>query len=141
MPLSGPAPRYDAGLLLLRFGVGALLLFHGIFKITSGVGWMAGPLGGVGLPPWFAYGVYVGEVLAPVLLILGLWVRPAGLIIAFNMFMAIFLARRADIAKINPMGGAWAIEVELLFLIGGLVLALTGGGRYGLGGVGGRGRR
>ena len=132
MPPSGPAPHTDAGLLLLRFGVGTLLLFHGIYKITHGVAWIAGPLGGVGLPPWVAYGVYIGEVVAPVLLILGLWTRLAGLVIAFSMSMAIFLARRADIDKINPMGGAWAIELELLFVIGALTLALAGGGRYGL---------
>jgi putative oxidoreductase len=133
MPPSGPAPRIDAGLLLLRLGVGTLLLFHGIFKISSGVGWMAGMLGGVGLPPWVGYGVYIGEIVAPVLLILGLWTRLAGLVIAFNMFMAIFLARRGDIAKVDPMGGGWLIELELLFLVGALTLALTGGGRYGLG--------
>ena len=132
MPPTGSAPRPDAGLLLLRFAVGGLLLLHGIYKITHGVSWIAGPLGGVGLPPWLSYGVYIGEVLAPVLLILGLFVRPAGLVIAINMFMAIFLARRADAAKINPMGGGLAIEVELLFLLGGLALALAGGGRFGL---------
>ena len=132
MPPSGPAPRIDAGLLLLRFGVGALLLFHGVYKITHGVAWIAGPLGAVGLPPWVAYGVYIGEVVAPVLLILGLWTRLARLVIAFDMFMAIFLARRADIGKISEMGGGLAIELELLFLVGGLTLALTGGGRYGL---------
>ena len=134
MPPSGPAARTDAGLLLLRFGVGTLLLFHGIFKVSSGVGWMAGMLGAVGLPPWVGYGVYIGEIVAPALLILGLWTRLAGLVIAFNMFMAIFLGRRGDIAKFDPMGGGWAIELELLFLVGGLTLALTGGGRYGLGG-------
>ena len=133
MPPSGPAPHTDAGLLLLRFGVGALLLLHGIFKITHGVAWIAGPLGRVGLPAWLAYGTYAAEVLAPVLLIVGLFVRPAAFVIAFNMFMAIFLARRADATKINPMGGGLAIEVELLFFVGALTLALAGGGRYGLG--------
>ena len=132
MPPTGAAPRPDAGLLVLRFAVGGLLLLHGIYKITHGVGWIAGPLGGVGLPPWVAYGVYIGEVLAPVLLILGLWVRPAALVIVVNMFMAIFLARRADVGKINPMGGGLAIEVEMLFLLGALALALAGGGRFGL---------
>jgi len=133
MPPTGPAPRADAGLLVLRFAIGGLLLLHGIYKITHGVGWIAGPLGGVGLPPWVAYGVYIGEVLAPVLLILGLWVRPAALVIVIDMFMAIFLARRADVGKINPMGGGLAIEVEMLFLLGALALALAGGGRFGLG--------
>ena len=132
MAFSGPAPRPDAGLLVLRLGVGAILLFHGLYKITHGVAWIAGPLGGAGLPAWLSYGVYVGEILAPVLLILGLWTRLAALAIAFDMFMAIFLARRGDIAKINPMGGGWAIELEALLLIGAVALALAGGGRFGL---------
>ena len=117
---------------MLRFAVGGLLLFHGIYKITHGVAWIAGPLGGVGLPAWVSYGVYIGEVLAPILVILGLWVRPAALVIVINMFMAIFLARRADVGKINPQGGGVAIELELLFLLGALALALAGGGRFGL---------
>jgi putative oxidoreductase len=141
MPPTGPAPRIDAGLLLLRFGVGTILAFHGYHKIMNGVAWIAGPLGRVGLPAWVAYGTYVAEVLGPILLILGLFVRPAALVIAFNMFMAIFLARRGDVAKISPMGGGWAIEVEVLLLIAALALALAGGGRYGLGGGGTTGRR
>ena len=133
MAISGLPPRPDAGLLLLRLGVGTLMLFHGIFKLTHGVAWISGPLGAVGLPAWLSYGVYVAEVLAPILLIVGLWARPAALVIALDMFMAIFLARRADVAKINPMGGAWAIEVELLYLVGALAIALMGSGRYGIG--------
>ena len=133
MALSGPAPRPDAGLLVLRLGLGALLLFHGVYKVTHGVAWIAGPLSGAGLPAWLQYGVYIGEVLAPVLVILGLWTRPAALAIAIDMFMAIFLARRADVGKVNPMGGGWAIELELLYLVAALTLALAGGGRYGLG--------
>ena len=133
MAMSGPAPRIDAGLLVLRLGVGALLLFHGVYKITHGVAWIAGPLSAAGLPAWLQYGAYVGEVLAPVLVILGLWTRPAALVMAFDMFMAIFLARRGDVAKVNPMSGGWAIELELLYLVGALALVLAGGGRYGLG--------
>ena len=129
----GAAPRPDAGLLLLRFGVATVLLFHGIYKATHGVAWISGPLGAVGLPAWLSYGVYIGEIVAPVLLILGLWTRLAALVIAFDMSMAIFLARRADIGKINPMGGGWAIEIEVLLLVGALALALAGGGRFGLG--------
>ena len=133
MPLTVSANRTDAGLLVLRLGLGALMLFHGIYKLTHGIAWIAGPLGRVGLPPWVAYGVYVGEILAPVLVILGLWARPAAFVIAFDMFMAIFLARRGDVAKINPMSGGWAIELELMFLVAALTIALAGSGRYGLG--------
>jgi len=133
MPLTVSANRTDAGLLVLRLGLGALILFHGIHKLTHGIAWIAGPLGKVGLPPWVAYGVYIGEILAPVLVILGLWARPAAFVIAFDMFMAIFLARRGDVAKINPMSGGWAIELELIYLVAALTIALSGSGRYGLG--------
>jgi len=133
MPLTVSANRTDAGLLVLRLGLGALILFHGIYKLTHGIAWIAGPLGKVGLPPWVAYGVYIGEILAPVLVILGLWARPAAFVIAFDMFMAIFLARRGDVAKINPMSGGWAIELELIYLVAALTIALSGSGRYGLG--------
>ncbi|MGH7639262.1 MAG: DoxX family protein [Gemmatimonadaceae bacterium] len=126
------APRTgweDWGKLLLRLTIGALLLFHGIAKLKGGIGWMAGPLGGVGLPAFVGYGVYVGEVVAPLLLIAGKWTRLAGLVVAFNMLVAILLARRADIASLNQ-GGGWAIELEMLFLLGGVAIFLFGSGKY-----------
>jgi putative oxidoreductase len=131
-----PTPSFkthpDTGLLVLRLGLGALLLLHGLFKVTHGVAWIGGPLGKVGLPASVAYGTYVAEVLAPVLLIFGLWTRVAALIIVLDMVMAIYLARWGDIGKISPMGGGWAVEVEGMFLIAALTLAFAGGGRYGL---------
>ena len=133
MRFPSPAPHVDAGLFVLRLGLATLLLFHGVFKVTHGVGWIGGPLGALGLPAFLAYGTYVAEIVAPVLLILGLWTRAAALVIAFDMFMAVFLVRRDDISKINPMGGAWAIELEALFFVMAVALALTGGGRYGVG--------
>lgn len=126
------APRTgweDYGKLLLRLTIGALLLFHGIAKLKGGIGWMAGPLGGVGLPAFVGYGVYVGEVVAPLLLVAGKWTRLAGLVVAFNMLAAILLARRADIASLNQ-GGGWAIELEMLFLLGGIAIFLLGSGKY-----------
>lgn len=120
----------DWGKLILRLTIGVLLLLHGIAKLKGGVGWMAGPLGEFGLPAFIAYGAYIGEIVAPVLLIAGQWSRLAGLVIAFNMLMAIILARRADIGTINPQGGGWAIELEMLFLLGGVAIFLLGSGRY-----------
>ena len=133
MRLPAPAAYPDAGLLVLRVGLAALLLFHGVFKLTHGVAWIGGPLAAVGLPGFLAYGVYVAEVVAPVLLILGLWTRAAALVVAFDMLMAVLLVRRADVGTINEMGGGWAIELEALFLVAALALALAGGGRYAIG--------
>lgn len=126
------ATHPDTGLLVLRLGLGALLLLHGIYKVTHGVAWIAGPLGHAGLPTYLRYGTYVAEVLAPVLLIFGLFTRTAALVIAFDMVMAIYLARRGDIGKLSPMSGGWAIEIEAMFLIAALTLAFAGGGRFGL---------
>ena len=132
MRLPNPAPHPDTGLLILRLGLAGIVLLHGIFKATHGVAWMSGPLSAHGLPSALAYGVYVAELVAPVLLVLGLWPRLAALIIAFDMVMAIYLARSGDIAKINPMSGGSAIEVETLILVAALTIALAGGGQYGL---------
>lgn len=120
----------DLGKLILRLGIAGLLFLHGIAKLKGGVGWMSGPLGAVGLPAWIAYGAFVGEILAPLLAIAGKWTRLAGLVIAGNMAFAIMVARRADILVINPRGGGWAIELEMLFLLGGIAMFFLGSGRY-----------
>lgn len=127
------APRTgweDWGKLLLRLTIGVLLLLHGVAKVKNGVGWMAGPLGAAGLPAFIAYGVYVGEVVAPLLLIAGKWTRLAGLVVAFNMIAAILLVRRNDIVALSEQGGGWAIELEMLFLLGGIAIFLLGSGKY-----------
>jgi putative oxidoreductase len=121
----------DGGKLLLRLAVAGLLIFHGIAKLKNGIGWMAGPLSGLGLPAFVGYGVYVGEVIAPIFVILGKWARIAGLVIAFNMLGAIFIALRDKMFTLN-MGGGWAIELEMLFLLGGITIFLLGSGKYSL---------
>ena len=122
----------DLGRLILRLAVGVLLLLHGVSKFRSGNGFVETMVSQNGLPSFVAYGAYVGEIVAPVLVIVGLFVRPAGLIIAFDLLGAIFLARRADVGTITQ-SGAWAIETEMLFLLGGLAIACLGAGRFAFG--------
>lgn len=119
----------DWGKLLLRLSIGVLLMLHGIAKLKGGIAWMAGPLSNFGLPMFVGYGVFVGEIIAPIFLILGKFARLAGLVVAFSLFMAIVLVRRGDIVKLNQ-GGGWAIEVEMLFLLGGICIFLLGSGKY-----------
>lgn len=121
----------DTGKLILRLAIGGLLLFHGIAKLSNGIGWMDGMLGSYGLPAFIGYGVYVGEIVAPLLLLVGKFTRPAGLVLAFNMLVAVLLARRDSIAKLNQ-GGGWDIELEMLFLLGGVAIWFLGSGRYAL---------
>jgi putative oxidoreductase len=122
----------DLGKLILRFSVGGMLLLHGLWKLTNGVSFVQQQVEKAGLPAFISYGVYVGEIVAPILLFAGILTRPAGLIIALDLAGAIFLARRNDIATLGG-GGGWAIEVEMMFLLGGLAIACLGAGRLALG--------
>ncbi|WP_456401719.1 DoxX family protein [Hydrogenimonas sp.] len=119
------------GKFLLRLGVGGLLLFHGIHKILYGIGGVKAMLAAHSLPGWIGYGVYIGEVLAPIALIIGFRSRIAALVIAFNMAVAIALAYGGDLFTLDRFGG-WSIENPLLYLVASLAIAMIGGGRIGL---------
>jgi putative oxidoreductase len=125
------ASSEDLGKLLLRVTVGGLMLFHGIAKLQHGVGFIEGMLEGKGLPAFLAYGAYVGEVIAPLLLLVGFQTRIAGAVLAFNMVTAIGLAHANQLFDLNAHGG-WAIELAAFFLLGGLCIALLGSGRFAL---------
>src|ERR1044072_6471345 len=87
----------DLGRLLLRITLGFCLLFHGVAKIQGGIDGIAHDLIALGAPGFIAYGVYVGEVLAPLLLILGFYSRLGAVLVEINMVFALGIAHRADI--------------------------------------------
>ncbi len=131
------ASHEDMGKLLLRVTIGVLMLLHGLAKIESGPGPIAGMLVQHGLPGALAYGAYIGEVIAPVLLIVGVWTRGAAALIVVNMLFAIGLAHAGQVFALGKQGG-WAIELQGLYLFGAIAVALLGAGRLSLGGAGGR---
>ncbi|WP_066459156.1 DoxX family protein [Castellaniella caeni] len=127
----------DLGKLVLRVGLGVIILLHGIAKLNGGIDWMFGLLTAKGLPHFVAYGVYIGEVVAPVLLILGLWARVGALILVVNMLFVFGLVHMADFFVIGKSGG-WALELQGIFLLAAAAIALLGAGAYSLGGRNGR---
>ena len=120
---------YSAGILILRITLGVLMLLHGFPKIINGVEGMENTLIERGLPGFIAYGVYVGEVIAPLMMIVGFRTRLAALLFSFNMVVAAVLAHPNDIFALTERG-TWAIETLGLFLFGGLALVFTGGGKF-----------
>jgi putative oxidoreductase len=126
----------DAGKLLLRVTVGGLLLLHGVHKVLEGIGPIKHMVAAHGVPEPLAYGVYLGEVAGPVLVILGLFSRLGGLLIAANMIVAVALAGMGSLAALNPMGG-YALELEAFYLLSGLAVAMLGAGRFSIGGANG----
>ena len=121
----------DAGKLILRLTLGILMLLHGIAKISGGVDGLEKMVAGAGLPSVLAYGVYVGEVLAPLLVIFGFYARFGAAIIVVNMLFAIFLAHRTDLFLLTRSGG-WALELQGFFLFTALALVLMRPGRFGI---------
>lgn len=121
----------DLGKLVLRITLAILILLHGIAKLQHGIDFITGLVTNAGLPTAFAYLVYVGEVLAPILVLVGLFTRPAALIIAINMIVAIALVHMNEVFALTKTGG-WALELQGMFLISAIVISLLGPGRYSL---------
>lgn len=119
----------DIGKFLLRFTVGFLMLFHGYAKLVNGIGFIEGVVIDAGLPSYVAYGVYIGEIIAPLFLILGVRVRFSALIIALTMLNAIILVHLNDIFTLTSKG-ALTIELPLFFLLSALAVFFLGSGRY-----------
>ncbi|MFA7084017.1 MAG: DoxX family protein [Arcobacteraceae bacterium] len=119
----------DFAKLLLRLMIGGLMLFHGIAKLNYGISSIEGLLASHNWPSFLAYGVYVGEILAPILLIIGFQTRISGFIIALTMGVAIYLVHSTDIFEITKTGG-WAIELQMIYLISAVSIMLLGAGKF-----------
>ena len=127
----------DAGKLVLRAALAILILLHGIAKLRGGVGFIGAMLSQHGLPAALGYLVYVGEVVAPLLVLAGIWTRLGALVIAVNMVVAILLVHMGELFELGRTGG-WALELQAMFLAAAIAVALLGAGRYSIGGSGGR---
>jgi putative oxidoreductase len=121
----------DIGKLVLRLTLGILTLLHGIAKMRYGVSGIEGMVVSHGLPGFLAYGVFVGEVFAPLLVIMGFYARVGGAIIAFNMVVAIALAHSAQLFMIGKQGG-WELELQGFFLFTAVAVAMIGPGKFGI---------
>ncbi|MDN4016784.1 DoxX family protein [Zwartia panacis] len=130
--------RYDdIGKLVLRLSVGILLLMHGLHKLMNGIGGISAMVQANGWPFWVAYGVYIGEIIAPVLLIVGLLTRISAVVVVLNMLVAVYLAHSHQLFHLTKTGG-WLLELQGLYLFGALAIALLGAGRFSVGGAQGR---
>jgi putative oxidoreductase len=135
--LRAPAARdsagVDAALLILRLVLGLLILLHGINKLPPPPEFLIAPLAERGLPSVLAYGVYLGEIVGPVLIIIGVWTRLGALLIVANMIVAILVAHLGDLFVLNKQGG-YELELQAMYLFSAVALTLTGAGRYSVGG-------
>jgi len=128
MNLSALSP--DTGKLILRLCVGLLMLFHGVAKIMhpGSLDFIGGMLSANGVPAVFAYGVYIGEVVAPLMVVVGYQARVGGLLIVANMVVALLLAHSGDFFSLTEHGGL-AVELQMFYLLSALAVVFLGSGR------------
>jgi uncharacterized membrane protein YphA (DoxX/SURF4 family) len=127
----------NLGKLILRLTLGGLMLLHGVAKLQAIPVGIMNLLADAGLPPSLGYLVYVGEVLAPLLLIAGLWTRVAALLIAINMVVAILLAHASQLDDLTRSGG-WALELQGFYFFTAVAIMLLGAGKFSVGGASGK---
>ena len=115
----------DQALNFLAFALGALLLFHGIDKLIDGIVGIEKLLIELKVPyaHYVSYGVYAGEVVAPLFLILGIFIRYAAAVVIVNMIVAIILVHREMIFTLGDYG-EWSIETPMLYLVMAISLVL-----------------
>lgn len=123
----------DLAKLLLRITLGILIFLHGWAKVRHGIGGIEAMLAMRGLPTFLAWGVYIGEVIAPLLVILGVYTRLGAALIAVNMLFALLLAHSGHFSHLTASGG-WRLELQGMFLAASFAILMLGAGRYALGG-------
>ena len=121
----------DLGLLMIRFGA-FLMFFHGLKKLMTGHGGVRQQLADNGLPDFLWLGVPLAEVVAPVLILMGVFTRIGGLLYVVLMIFAMYFTGWGKLAEMNEKTGALSMEANLLFLFCGLCLFFAGGGKYAL---------
>jgi putative oxidoreductase len=119
----------DLGKLILRVSVGSLMFFHGVGKLQHGYGFVSTLLVQARLPGYLSHGILIGELLAPLFMVLGIYTRPAALIQVFVMSMAVYLVHSKQLFSMSEHGG-YALELQALYLFGALAVFFFGAGRY-----------
>lgn len=117
------------GLLLTRVIIAGTMLVYGISKLFSGIGFIEGLMAKMGLPSFWGYGVYVGEIIAPCLIIIGFRTRLAALVFAINCLTAILLTQLPSLFTMNAFGG-WSLDLLAIYLFTSIALLFSGGGKY-----------
>ena len=130
MAIFGKLGRYsNTGLLIMRIGLGAMMITHGYPKLMGGmetwtkIGGSMGNLGVTAYPTFWGFMAAFAESICGLFVVLGLFFRPACLLIMFTMIVAAMYHFKAG----DGLDGA-GHAVELAFAFFGLMF--VGPGKY-----------
>ncbi|MCW5963422.1 MAG: DoxX family protein [Bryobacterales bacterium] len=118
----GASATSDLGLLVLRVVAGlSMALGHGIKKLPPPEAFVKG-VTGMGMPSFMAWGATVAEFGGGLLLVIGLFTRPAAFLWIVTMSVALLGVHAKD-----PFARQ---ELALLYLSMGILFLLAGPGRF-----------
>jgi len=123
--------KIDLGKLLLRIAVGSLFLLHGIHKMLHGFDGIKIALVKNGFSEFWWFGCFVGEIIAPICIILGIFSRISALLVVVVMIFSIYLVFGASTFDLNSKG-ALVTEANFLFMFSALAIFFLGSGQYSL---------
>ena len=119
----------NTGLLILRVGLGVMMVVHGFPKLAGGpAGWegLGGSMNVVGitfLPVFWGLMAGLAEAIGGLYLILGIFFRPVNILLTFTMIIAALV----HFGKGEGIGGAsHAVELGIVFFS----LIFIGPGKY-----------
>jgi putative oxidoreductase len=121
--------RTDIGLLILRVGLGAMMMTHGVPKLMGGQklwGKLGRAVGSVGIdfaPEFWGLCASMAESLGAFFVILGLWTRYAAAMVVITMFVAA-MNHYSQGDTLGTM--SHSIELGIAFL----AIAIIGAGRF-----------
>ena len=122
--------NFDLGILFVRLGLGVCLFMHGFAKILHGVGGVKGILAKAGLPEIMAYSSYIGEVVAPIMIILGIFSRIAALLVIGTSLTIMYAYHGlGNLLELTNVGGFKA-EILYLYIALSLCIIFSGSGKY-----------
>jgi putative oxidoreductase len=77
-------------LLVMRLALGAIMAAHGYHKVFGGLHHHAQMVAGLGLPGWLGYVSSFTEFLGGLLILVGLFTRPAAFAVCIDLVVAIW---------------------------------------------------
>lgn len=126
--------RYsDLGKLFTRLTVAAFMLPHGITKLPFlwGLAQPEATLTKAGLPASLAVLAYVGEILAPLMILLGWRARIGALLVIATMLVALCITVGTGLFGLDTFGG-FKGEKAMMYITASLAILCLGSGKYSL---------
>ena len=122
--------NFDLGILFARLGLGICLFMNGFAKILHGIDGVKSILTKAGLPEIMAYSSYIGEVVALIMIILGIFSRIGALLIT-GTSLTIMCAYHG-LGNLLELTNAGGFKAEILYLYIALLLCIifNGSGKY-----------